>query len=125
MKLRKISFGLLLAVFLTACGTSTGENASGSNTDNNAPEVNEESDESVVEEQDIAIEKETLTLEGTFVGQVDANSIEFKTAEDVYVIQTLETDINFDSISEGSSATAEFYENEAGQNILQSFKVKE
>ncbi|WP_078431811.1 hypothetical protein [Metabacillus halosaccharovorans] len=71
------------------------------------------------EEPEIMKESEAI-----YIGQADTHSIEIETADQETVIfQTLESDVDFDSIKEGSKVNIDYYIDENGQNILKSIAV--
>lgn len=130
MKILKATIVMLLVLFITACGTNNIDNTVG-NSDKKESEQAETVDsngannEESKQETEQSDEEETMKLEGIFVGQSDTHSIEFKTTEEVYVIQTLESDVNFNTIPDGSKVIVEIYQNEAGQNVLKNIEVSE
>ncbi|WP_456273196.1 hypothetical protein [Bacillus sp. AK031] len=123
MKLLNLTFFVLLTLMLTACGSNN--EGAGNENSSETNEIASVDDDAEEKTESVQSEEETITLDGTFVGQVDPQSIEFKTAEEIYILQTMEAEVDFNTVPEGSSVTVEFYENEAGQNILKNIEVTE
>lgn len=84
-------------------------------------ESHEDTSEEPVAEDEQKIIKE---LEAIYIGQVDTHSIEIQTTDqESMILQTLESEVDFGSINEGSKVNIDYYTNENGQNILKSITV--
>ncbi|MFV2047007.1 hypothetical protein KDJ21_007695 [Metabacillus litoralis] len=139
---------LLTSIFLAGCGTDVKQSENGS-TEENTIEENEtteateevnETEEPQEETAEVTQEAEgeeateepavdseqvsTESLEGVYNGQVDTHSIEVDHADHgPMIFQTLETEVDFDSIKEGSNVTLEYYVDENGLNVLKTITV--
>lgn len=148
-KFIKIVIGILLIMLVSACGTNstkdettnndtkkkvtdTTENEQVTNDDNN-----EENNESVKDgESDTGDEvsqdgikndesEKVIKKEVTYVGLADPHTIEVQDGKDYLSLQIDPDTMNeWGKIKENTKMTIEYYENEAGQNILKSYKVK-
>lgn len=147
-----VALFLLTSLFLTGCGTDVMQNSSESTEENTieenetTTEANEEtagteepqvegeegteeapSEETTEEATEEAAEGEQEIIEGleaVYIGQADTHSIEVETTEQGSMIfQTLDTDVDFDTIKDGSNVTIDYYVDENGQNILQNITV--
>lgn len=95
-----------------------GEETTEGSTEEGTTEENTE-EPNLGEEQEIMKESEAI-----YIGQADTHSIEIETADqETMIFQTLESDVDFDSIKEGSKVNIDYYIDENGQNILKSIAV--
>lgn len=115
-------------------GTATEANEETTETETEEPQVageegteeatSEETTEEATEETAEADQEIIEGLEAVYIGQADTHSIEVETTEQGSMIfQTLDTDVDFDTIKDGSNVTIDYYVDENGQNILQNITV--
>lgn len=143
----KLLIGILLISLITACGTnSTKDETPNNDTEKNVSDTtendqatnennNEENNESVKEEggtsdegnQDGVKEESNniIKKEVTYVGLADPHTIEVQDGNNYLSLQIDPNTMDeWGKIKENTKMTIEYYENEAGQNVLTSYKVK-